>query len=94
MLSMEAIICIPLCMTIFAQAIFYVKPIELRIERQAIIIVQERITEPKNQPLYKLNTENTVVNLQVNPQKAKEILSLGLDIKNSLWDQQSVESTQ
>lgn len=94
MLSMEAIICIPLCMMIFAQAIFYVKPIELRIERQAIIIAQERITEPKNQPLYKLNTENAVVNLQVNPQKAKEILSLGLDIKNSLWDQKSVESTQ
>ena len=51
MLSIEAFLCVPLCMTIFAQAIFYVKPIELRIEQQAKIIATDRIAEPKNQPL-------------------------------------------
>ena len=87
MLSLEAFLCIPLCMTIFAQAIFYVKPIELRIEQQAKIIAADRIAEPKNQPLYEFNYENEVIHLQVNPQKVEEILSLGIDIKNNLWDQ-------
>ena len=85
MLSLEAFLCIPLCMTIFAQAIFYVKPIELRIEQQAKIIAADRIAEPKNQPLYEFNYENEVIHLQVNPQKVEEILSLGIDIKNNLW---------
>ncbi|NLJ69948.1 MAG: hypothetical protein GX328_00590 [Clostridiaceae bacterium] len=84
MLSVEAILCVPLCMTIFAQAIFYVKPIELRIEQQAKIIAKDRIAEPKNQPLYEFNYENEVIHLQVNPQKVKEMMSLGLDMKNSL----------
>ncbi|NLM19661.1 MAG: hypothetical protein GX217_06525 [Clostridiaceae bacterium] len=87
MLSIEAFLCVPLCMTIFAQAIFYVKPIELRIEQQAKIIAADRIAEPKNQPLYEFNYENEVIHLQVNPQKVEEILSLGIDIKNNLWDQ-------
>ncbi|HHU52508.1 MAG TPA: hypothetical protein GXZ43_00295 [Clostridiaceae bacterium] len=94
MLSLEAILCVPLCMTIFTQAIFYLKPIELRIEQQAKIIATDRIAEPKNQPIYKFNSENQVINLQVNPQKVKEILSLGLDIKNSLWDRDKIYPEQ
>lgn len=94
MLSIEAFLCVPLCMTIFAQAIFYVKPIELRIEQQAKIIATDRIAESKNQPLYELNYENEVVHLQVNPQKVKELLSLGLDIKNNLGNQNEIHSAE
>lgn len=81
-------------MTIFAQAIFYVKPIELRIEQQAKIIATDRIAEPKNQPLYEFKFGNEVVHLQVNPQKVKEILSLCLDVKNNLWDSNKIKTTE
>jgi len=86
MFNLEALLSVPLSMTILAQAIFYLIPIELRIEKQAKVIIEDRISQTKNLPLYEIIPEETITKLKVNPQKVKEIMSLALDIDHSLWN--------
>lgn len=90
MFNLEALLSVPLSMTILAQAIFYLIPIELRIENQAKVIIEDRISQTKNLPLYEIIPEETITKLKVNPQKVKEIMSLALDIEHSLWNKDEV----
>lgn len=81
MFDLEAILTIPLTMIIFIQTILYVKPIELRIRDQVETIAEERVSLPKNQPLYELQATRDVTGLEINPQTLQEIISLLHDIK-------------
>ncbi|NLJ94534.1 MAG: hypothetical protein GX326_03460 [Clostridiaceae bacterium] len=82
MFSLEAMLTVPLSLTVFIQGIVYLNPIVNEIETQTIIVAEERIIKEKNQHLYSINLESAITNLEVNPQKSQEIISLAHDLAN------------
>ncbi len=80
MFSIEAMLTVPLSLTVFIQGILYLKPVQMRIENQICIIAEARMTKEKNQNLYSFQVENTITKLEVNPQKIQEIISFSHDI--------------
>ncbi|NLZ71070.1 MAG: hypothetical protein GX909_01035 [Clostridiaceae bacterium] len=80
MFSIEAMLTVPLSLTVFIQGILYLKPVQMRIENQICIIAEARMTKEKNQNLYSFQVENTITKLEVNPQKIQEIISFAHDI--------------
>ena len=82
MFSLEAMLTVPLSLTVFIQGIVYLNPIVNEIETQTIIVAEERIIKEKNQHLYFVNLESAITNLEVNPQKSQEIISLAHDLAN------------
>lgn len=84
MFSIEAILTVPLSMTIFIQGILFVKPLQFRMEEQTKLIAEERVAKNKNQSLYGISIGNNITKLEVNPQKMQEIISLAYDMQRTI----------
>lgn len=86
MLSIEAMLAVPLSMVIFIQGIMYVHPIQIRIENQTKQIAENRLDLVKNAHLLKTFENNEMTKLETNPQKVQEIISLFTDIGQIVSD--------
>ncbi len=86
MFSIEAALTIPLSMTVFIQGILFLKPLQFRIEKQISLIAEERISESKNQNLFKVNIEPGITELEINPQKLQEVISLAHDLQKTVLE--------
>lgn len=86
MLSIEAMLAVPLSMIIFIQGIMYVHPIQLRIEDQTKHIAENRLSSVKNAHLLKTFENNEMTKLETNPQKVQEIISLFTDVGHIVSD--------
>lgn len=88
MLSLEAMLAVPLSLTIFVHSLLYLSPVMVRNERQATDVAQARISREKNQKLYAIKSSQGIADLEVNPQKVQEALSLARDLKQLILEKE------
>ncbi len=86
MLSLEAMLTVPLSLVIFVQSLLYLSPLMVRNEKQATDIAQNRISVEKNQKLYEVRSGQGLAQLEVNPQKVQEAVALARDLKQVLME--------
>lgn len=86
MLSIEAMLTVPLTMLIFSKGILFVKPIQIRLEHQTGIIARQCVSPINNQHLFKIEQTEEITKLETNPQKTRELISLAHDLNQIFED--------
>ncbi len=81
MLSIEAMLTVPLSIVIFIEGILFIKPVQIRLEHKTKIVAKQRVSPIKNQHLFQVQQDGEITGLETSPQKVQELISLSHDMQ-------------